>query len=363
MSEDFERLLADARQGIEAALAEERREVEPDVAAVVAAAHKRAPERISARAVRDAIELAPVIELARERSSGHELLIEPGLSAFVEAARELAEADASARRLAGIPAAPLPEPAGTQARGGPPEAELSRRRPRRWLAPTLAAAAVLAGLVLAGPRVLDWLLSGASDRSSTSGMAAEYSEREAPAQRAGPRYERVARPPTTAEPTIVEPSVLPPTADETSVADASSESGEAKPGKRDKPKKPSKLRDRVRALDAEAQARWRAGDRKGAHASFRQIIKIAGRSRYADLAYGDLFTLARQRGDRGAELALWREYLECFPKGRFADDARAGVCRRAHAADASKRVACWRRYLDDFPGGAHRRSAERMLER
>jgi len=44
-----------------------------------------------------------------------------------------------------------------------------------------------------------------------------------------------------------------------------------------------------------------------------------------------------------------------FPEGRFADDARAGLCRR----DASDRPACWRAYLEAFPEGSYRAQAER----
>ncbi len=47
-----------------------------------------------------------------------------------------------------------------------------------------------------------------------------------------------------------------------------------------------------------------------------------------------------------------------FPRGRYADDARAGLCRRA-ASD--ERDACWQQYLTDFPAGVHRPQAERAL--
>jgi hypothetical protein len=119
------------------------------------------------------------------------------------------------------------------------------------------------------------------------------------------------------------------------------------------------LDERVAALDDEAQRQWAAGELEAAEEAFRAIIKLAGRNRHADLAYGDLFTLTHQRKDDQAELELWREYLRRFPKGRFADDARAGLCRRGPEAE---RTSCWQAYLRDFPDGVHRRSAERALE-
>ena len=91
---------------------------------------------------------------------------------------------------------------------------------------------------------------------------------------------------------------------------------------------------------------------------FRRLAKRAGRGRLGDLAYGDLFTLARQRDERGKEAELWREYLRRFPDGRFADDARAGLCRRA---SGSAQLQCWERYLEDEPDGAHRAQARRAL--
>ncbi len=110
------------------------------------------------------------------------------------------------------------------------------------------------------------------------------------------------------------------------------------------------------ALDAEAQRKWKAGDTAGAEAAFREIIRLGGRGRYAELAFGDLFTLAHQAGDLRREQKLWRRYLARFPRGRFADDVRAWQCRRAAGPDAPR---CWRRYLEDWPQGTHRLEAKR----
>jgi len=116
------------------------------------------------------------------------------------------------------------------------------------------------------------------------------------------------------------------------------------------------MKERLAALDAEAQAQWRAGDRRAAAKTFRRIIRIGGRRLEVQLAYGELFNLLRQLDGAGARDELWREYLRRFPRGRFADDARGGLCRRAKP---SKAAACWVAYLEDFPQGAHRTRAER----
>jgi hypothetical protein len=120
----------------------------------------------------------------------------------------------------------------------------------------------------------------------------------------------------------------------------------------------SSRQDALRELDERAAARLAAGDDAGAEALYRQLVRQGGRSSLVELAYGDLFMLVHRRGDRRAKVGLWNEYLGKFPRGRFADDARAGLCRTA-AADA--RASCWQRYLDDFPGGAYHREAARAL--
>lgn len=107
-----------------------------------------------------------------------------------------------------------------------------------------------------------------------------------------------------------------------------------------------------------AHAAWRAGDLARAERLFRRLAKRAGTGRLGDLAYGDLFTLARQRGERGKDAKLWREYLRRFPQGRFADDARAGLCRRA---EGQAQRQCWERYLQAMPKGAHRAQASRSV--
>ncbi len=117
-------------------------------------------------------------------------------------------------------------------------------------------------------------------------------------------------------------------------------------------------RDRWKALADEAQAHWRAGRRDEAQRLFAKIAAGAGRTRAAELAYSDLFTLASQAGDAAAQRRWWKDYLRRFPRGRFADDARAGLCR---GAAAGERAACWQTYLDDFPQGSFRGEARGAL--
>ncbi|MEZ4449501.1 MAG: hypothetical protein R3B09_08475 [Nannocystaceae bacterium] len=110
------------------------------------------------------------------------------------------------------------------------------------------------------------------------------------------------------------------------------------------------------ALEREVEARWRAGDLAGAERALRSIIRDVHDRRRVDLAYGDLFTITRQLHGREREAAVWREYLRRYPRGHYADDARAGLCRRA---EGEALAPCWDRYLADFPAGAHRAEAER----
>jgi hypothetical protein len=123
-------------------------------------------------------------------------------------------------------------------------------------------------------------------------------------------------------------------------------------------RKKKSRRDRLRDLDAEAQALWKAGNLAGAQSKFEAIVAKGGKSAAVEMAYGDLFTLARQRKMKKLEHRLWRDYLEVFPAGRHSDDASAGLCRRA---PDSERAVCWEAYLKRFSDGAHRRPAEKAL--
>ncbi len=110
--------------------------------------------------------------------------------------------------------------------------------------------------------------------------------------------------------------------------------------------------DRLRALSDDARRLWRSGDRGGAEAKFVEVVRVGGRTTLAELAWGDLFALARQMGDDARLAKRWRGYVAKFPRGRYADDARAGLCRSSKTPSA-----CWAAYLRDFPRGSYRSEA------
>jgi tetratricopeptide (TPR) repeat protein len=116
--------------------------------------------------------------------------------------------------------------------------------------------------------------------------------------------------------------------------------------------------DRLAELDAQAYALLRAGQHEQAVRKFRLIVKIGGSSEYAELAYGELFALARREGDDELD-ELWQAYLKRFPRGRYADAARAGLCRRI--SEPNDR-ACWTEYLLEHPHGAARSEALRATQ-
>lgn len=318
---DFDEFLDHVREAIDT----EPHDARPDFAAVVARAHARAPECVPLSSVREAEALAPVLNLRAPESTG---LSEAELDELLDDARAVVEQDVRVRRLAAIPAPPLPGP-----------------NRSRWLVATLMLAAVLAGLAVAVPTMLERF---GRQSATPATLQSVFKARESGSERALPIP--ITPPQTRGEALIQPPLPTPPTPAPTSLPKPDPE-----------PVLPSasrpSLEQRIARLDEVAQQLWAQGDLDGAQEAFWAIIELSGRGRHADLAYGDLFTLARQRGDQAAEQALWLEYLERFPSGRFADDARAGLCRRSSDADT-----CWAKYLEDFPDGLHRRAALRTLD-
>lgn len=309
----------------------------PDLAAVVARAHELDPQRVPAEAVAEVGQWAPVVSIQqghRRRRTRDDV----ELLAVIEGVRAHVEEDV-AQRLGTPPPVPAePEP--------PP--------PRRVWGYVLAAAAVLlivgAGVLQAGR----WRL--VRDDASPS---------EAPFQREAPSPERSHElSPHSPEPELApSPESMPAKPEsEPGSAPAEQESAEQESAAVADARRASRARSTKRLtleeLDAAAHAAWRAGDLPKAERLFRALAKRAGKDRLGDLAYGDLFTLARQTKSPRKEVALWREYLRRFPRGRFADDARAGLCRRA---EGDAQLECWRRYLGDMPRGSHRAQAQRAL--
>ncbi|MBL9104765.1 MAG: hypothetical protein JNL82_27725 [Myxococcales bacterium] len=148
-------------------------------------------------------------------------------------------------------------------------------------------------------------------------------------------------PPATRDPELTAPAPIDPPATRDPAA-------AVEPAARPRePREP--LDDLLARLDDEAEACMQAGDYAGADERYRQIVARGGRRVQVELAFSDRFHLARRRDDEPALRKLWTAYLDRFPRGQFADDARGGLCRLAPAAT---RAACWRDYLADFPSGS-----------
>lgn len=113
------------------------------------------------------------------------------------------------------------------------------------------------------------------------------------------------------------------------------------------------MEERLRGLEKRAQQAWRRGDFAAAVRDYRSIIKLDRTGSFSEPAWGDLLLLARRDKSLKRRREIWREYLWHAPKGRFADDARAGLCRSASKEAAS----CWIKYLKMHPKGAHRKEA------
>jgi len=245
---------------------------------------------------------------------------------------ELAEAcDALRARIEGRLVARLEEPSVAPA--------FERRRAWVWAAAIAIAAAVVLGILLDPLAVVrgeqQWhedssnLAVDEADTRQTAGQA-----QQAPSQVVQPRKTPATAPRPEPEPEVTvepKPAVL------------------EEPPEPVAPKHPAVRRsvsERLAELDTRAQARWSAGDVEGARRDFRSIVKLGGRRTQVQLAYAELFALARQRGEDLS--SLWREYLRKFPKGRYAPEASAGLCRSTPVAD---RDACWERHRARFSGG------------
>jgi hypothetical protein len=388
---DLDRFLLDTRRQLDAQLAA----CVPDLAAVVARARAIDPDAVPAAAVAEADALAQVLPLApRASASSDRLALAPFAAAFrdaleVDLARELHRA---AVRPAGDPP-PAPTGAGwaDPARESPaedlpaptastrplaPVIALTSRRPRVLAAALVAAAAVLllvgvgAGVALrggAGEAPGAAALAGPSDpppgRADGTAVPGERPQLPVPEDSSSVPEDSSSEDRTGApvpedsspegRPGAPGPDAAPAV---TSSVPKDSSSRARRPRRAAEPAGPAPTapaEDPLAALEREALRRWQAGDLRGAAGLYRQVVDRAPGSRAAELALGDLFALEHRLG--GDPVPLWREYLRAFPRGRFADDARAGICRRAAPAE---QPACWRDYLAAHPQGDHRREAE-----
>ena len=305
-------LLADARAGLELEIRAVR--ATPDLQDVVERAHEVDPVAVPSSFV----ESSRRVDLLPDEGAVAGSPESPGLQAFLDDAAREVESWAEARSLAPIP---------------PP-----RRRARRW--PWIASGLVAAAALI----VLSFRLHGYTLARSEARTASEAAEMSRPADGSGvlpthPRARKRAR---------VEPR---PPEDEVVIVEDDAEPDGATTGNEEGPQRPS-----LRELEERAKARWAAGDLRGAEKLLEEIVSRGGTSRRAELAFGDLFTIALRIHKTSRQRQLWRRYLKRFPRGRYADDARAGLCR---SAAASKRGACWKAYLQDWPTGSYRAEARR----
>jgi len=322
----------------------------PDFAAVVSLARELDPSRVSAEQVAEVSDYAPVVPLAgqrRRRSTGNDLAM-AAFVAEVRASVDVDVAEAFAARAAGGTsgaAVPLATPAANE-----------RATPRLWA----TVLAVAAALVVVGGGVVS-AVGLTEDAVENRSEAALHGEGDAAGDGAVEHHEEAVRPAPNASPLVPEPTPRAPeptplaeddgSAQPASVVSAKAPSGR-RPGRRPAPRKS------LAELDAAARQAWRAGDRDEAKRLFKLVVARGGTGQLAQMAYGDLMALARQQGARGTEASLWRAYLRRFPKGVFAEDARAGLCRRT---SDDKSTTCWQQYLDDFPKGSHAKAARRVL--
>lgn len=283
----------------------------PDLADVLARSRAMDPNAVPADWDDLARDEAGVMPLAHARALHHNIP-DAGVALFATALRGHIEQGIHERQLAAIPDAP--------------------RIPRRRRAIALAAVSLAAAAVLvwfAGPRVLARYGTTVREEESAAQTVVPSDEIESWTRRDPeptiPRVRFVA-------PEPVAPPEPPPAT-------------EAPPRRLD-----------LDAVEREALVAWRANDLATAERLLLRIAK-SGRSARAELAYGDLFSIARQRRGTAGQVAMWRAYLQRFPRGRFAEDARAGVCRRAD--DPAIARDCWSDYLRDHPSGAHAAEAKR----
>lgn len=294
-------------------------------------------------------DLASVVPIVRPSSEGTDADRE-ALAPFAEALRRVRERELEQRALSGIPL--------------PPPRSSSRRVATAGI--IMAAAALVVGMLsLRGEAMSEEERSHGSQAERTVEARKTQTPGEHEAWRAREVSDAIEDADGNEDPDV------PATAnveidghvdgDENANADAREEKDPDENRARRRRAKRSRAEpaDWYATMEARAREAWKRGDLAEAESLFRRIIRRAGRGRHAELAYGDLFALVRQRRGTKGQTELWREYLGRFPRGRFAEDARAGLCRRAKEDD---RRACWSDYLRTHPSGAHGVEARAAVE-
>jgi len=303
--------------------------------------------------------MPPSPELSREPGTApDEATLVAALAPFVDAARAEAEHDIDGQERRGGPGLPGPS-----------------RGLTRWVIVGGALAAAAAVILLIGLLDVRNMLRAEAQRGDHQALGQVDVDRplreaatggdELPATDQAPRLGRTSRsrPAPMPSPIPEEPVPLEDIAPTEVIPEEAAPldpPAPPPPPKRGTARSKTRRQTALSRLDEQASAHLAAGDMAAAEKTYRALVNKGGRSGLAELAYGDLFTLAHGRRDRGDQKSLWNEYLRKFPRGRFADDARAGLCRTT-GSDA--RAECWERYLDEFPTGAYHRQAERALSR
>lgn len=273
-------------------------------------------------------------------------------AAMIARARAIDPSAVSPEHLAEVadyaPVVTLRRPPSQPARPTPPP-RASRAR-LVWLSAAIAAAALLA---LVGPDLAREVLT------PRTGDAVPYVGPLAPHHEAREAREATPSRPARSTPRTITPdlapaeSIAPDLAPPESAAPTPPEPTPATQPPRRTPPLTSPAID----LDRRAREAWERGDLAAARRLFATFVATEQDPRRVELAYGDLLLLARHSGDDRGLAQARRAYLARFPRGHYADDASAGLCRGTSGA-----ATCWRHYLIDWPTGAHVDEARRVID-
>ena len=367
---DFDAFVSDVIDGVEHDIDADG--AIPDLAAVVALAHRMDPQRVPASSVEEVADYAPAVSVQRGRQL-RETSEDDQMAAIVAQVRAHVEQEVvrdlhgfDSGRAATPPAAAAPDQRSATFGSAGKGAKIIRPS---WVI-GLAAAVIL--FVFGAGVLRATLLTRGSDQARDEALLAAELE-----QTAAELGEVHVRPDPSRSPTPL--SLVAQSDGEADSAanlvgadDARQPEVEASPKRRrrawrkraqprEQPEPAETLDVRLDRLHAEGDEAWGRKDYKTAEARKREIIRRGGNRRTVQTAYRDLFSLAKERGQLEKRSRLYREYLKRYPRGENADVAKAGLCRRKPEGDG--RVACWKDYLDTTPKGVFRVEALRESAR